>query len=344
VRLKISFYNIYETLNKNNYLFEHNNVDIGDNLMEPFVSMNDYAKEYGIELGTIEKIPIVESDVVVFVDCPNVKNVHFLEAIKSKKPVYLIILESPMIHPESHDLSNHSFFYRIFTWSDELILKDPEKYIKINFSHKIPCSISKSLKEKDKLCCMIAGNKKVIYKNELYSKRKQVIRWFEDNQVEDFDLYGFGWDEVTIGDNRYINFILRRSKFLRNFFGETYSSYRGSVVRKSPILKKYRFSICFENVLDIPGYITEKIFDSFFAGCVPIYLGANNIDTHIPSNCFIDMRDFNGIPEMYSFIREMSDYDYLVYLKNIENFLNSAKVEQFSSKYFIRTIMEEING
>jgi hypothetical protein len=191
---------------------------------------------------------------------------------------------------------------------------------------------------------MIAGNKKVVYENELYSMRKKVIRWFEDNQVDDFDLYGFGWDEVTIGDNRYVNFILRRSKFLRNFFGKTYKSYRGSVVRKSPILEKYRFSICFENVLDIPGYITEKIFDSFFAGCVPIYLGANNIDTHIPSNCFIDMREFNDIAAMYSFIREMSDYDYLVYLKNIEDFLNSAKVEQFSTKYFIRTIMGEISG
>jgi hypothetical protein len=57
-------------------------------------------------------------------------------------------------------------------------------------------------------------------------------------------------------------------------------------------LEKYKFSICYENARDTPGYITEKIFDCFFAGCVPIYWGANNITDHIPKECFIDKRDF----------------------------------------------------
>jgi hypothetical protein len=39
---------------------------------------------------------------------------------------------------------------------------------------------------------------------------------------------------------------------------------------KKNTLEKYKFSICYENARDIPGYITEKIFDCFFAGCVPI--------------------------------------------------------------------------
>lgn len=41
-------------------------------------------------------------------------------------------------------------------------------------------------------------------------------------------------------------------------------SYKGKVQEKQSVLKKTKFSICYENVSDLQGYITEKIFDSFF--------------------------------------------------------------------------------
>ena len=57
-------------------------------------------------------------------------------------------------------------------------------------------------------------------------------------------------------------------------------------------LAQYRFCLCFENELDTPGYITEKLFDCFFCGTVPIYLGASNIEDYVPKDCFIDMHEF----------------------------------------------------
>lgn len=42
---------------------------------------------------------------------------------------------------------------------------------------------------------------------------------------------------------------------------------------KIEFLRQYRFNICPENS-DTPGYVTEKLFDSFEAGCIPIYWGA----------------------------------------------------------------------
>ncbi len=41
-----------------------------------------------------------------------------------------------------------------------------------------------------------------------------------------------------------------------------------------------------------PGYITEKIWDSFKARSIPIYWGASNIEEYIPINTFIDFRKF----------------------------------------------------
>ena len=43
---------------------------------------------------------------------------------------------------------------------------------------------------------------------------------------------------------------------------------------------------------DTPGYMTEKIWDSFKAKTVPVYWGASNIEEYVPKNCFIDYRDF----------------------------------------------------
>ncbi|WP_226896450.1 glycosyltransferase family 10 domain-containing protein [Poseidonibacter ostreae] len=61
----------------------------------------------------------------------------------------------------------------------------------------------------------------------------------------------------------------------------------------------------------MPGYITEKIFDSFFAGCVPVYLGADNITEHIPKECFIDKREFDTYEKLYKYLKNMSDEEYV---------------------------------
>ena len=38
-------------------------------------------------------------------------------------------------------------------------------------------------------------------------------------------------------------------------------------------------------------YVTEKLFDAFAGGCVPIYLGAPNIEAFLPDpDAIVDMR------------------------------------------------------
>jgi alpha(1,3/1,4) fucosyltransferase len=340
--MKIMFHNIYKELNKDNYLFKNINILIGDNILLPFIRLKEYAEIKGMQVGTNDVISIEEADLIVFVDMPNKDSSIFKRAIKLNKPLYMLALESPIVKPETYNKNNHKYFKKVFTWSDDLIKNDSLKYIKINYSYEIPKIISKDINNRSNLSCMIAGNKKVGFKNELYSKRKEIIDWFETNHPEDFDLYGIGWNEATIGDNKYINFIMRRSFILRKLFSKKYTSYKGKVDRKKPILEKYKFSFCYENVKDVDGYITEKIFDSLFTGCVPIYLGANNIDDYIPKNCFIDVREFKSMNELYAFISHMDDKTHIHYLDNIELFLNSAEVEQFSVNHFSKTIIKEI--
>ncbi len=44
---------------------------------------------------------------------------------------------------------------------------------------------------------------------------------------------------------------------------------------KIEFLRQYKFNICPENS-DSIGYVTEKLFDSFESGCIPIYWGSGN--------------------------------------------------------------------
>ena len=49
---------------------------------------------------------------------------------------------------------------------------------------------------------------------------------------------------------------------------------------KLEYLKQFKFNICPENVIE-DGYITEKLFDAFKTGCIPIWNGDKNIEPNV---------------------------------------------------------------
>ena len=339
--MTIIFHNIYKELNYNNLMFNQPNVSIGDNLLAPFIRLKEYAETLNIKVYTSSAISIKSADIIVFVDMPEKNDNIFIEAIKLNKSLYLLAMESPVIRPSSFNIKNHIPFEKVFTWNDNLIKKDPIKYIKINYSYDIPKPFNIDIDKKERLCCMISGNKILNYKNELYSKRLEAIKWFETYHSNDFDLYGVGWDQYE-SHNRYIRFFLNKFKSIKSIVPLNHPSYKGKVERKKPILEKYKFSICYENVKDISGYITEKIFDCFFAGNIPIYLGADNISKYIPPNCFIDKRDYDNYEELYQYITTISDKEYTNYLNNIEKFIHSDLIYSFTSEFFSKQIIDNL--
>jgi hypothetical protein len=52
------------------------------------------------------------------------------------------------------------------------------------------------------------------------------------------------------------------------------------------LYSQYKFIICFENS-KTDGYVTEKIFNVFLAGSIPIYDGAPNVTDYILPGSFI---------------------------------------------------------
>ncbi len=311
-----------------------------DNIFDKYIKLKAEFERCGYELSTNDINEISESDVVLYFDTPKI-----LPKKEDAQKSYLILVESSLIRPDNYQKKNHVFFNKVFTWHDALV--DEKKYFKLNFSHLFPETINKDLSKKEKLCVLIAGNKNspVNDSRELYSKRKEAIRWFEKYHIEDFSLYGMGWDQYRFSGPIYIR-AFNRIGWVKKLFwklkGEEFKSYKGKVENKNKVMEKYKFSICYENAKDIPGYITEKIFDSFFAGCIPVYWGADNITDFIPKECFIAKTDFETYEELYRYIKKMTDSVYLDYLENIDKFLKSNESYSYSGHGFAKKLVAVI--
>jgi hypothetical protein len=111
------------------------------------------------------------------------------------------------------------------------------------------------------------------------------------------------------------------------------SVYRGKSEHKPTTLGSYTFALCFENSV-LKGWITEKIFDCFFTGTIPVYLGAPDIQDYIPQDCFIDMRQFSDYASLRSYLKALTPAQVNAYRQAARDFLASPQYEPFTKRAF----------
>jgi len=371
--MNIGVHSYYKVHNVDNRMLLDPSVDGGGDTNYPFVLLAKNLRKMGHNIETIDAGSIDDYDKIIFCEFPGFgrtgfPNRYLRKLIKNKfKEMYLVCMEPEAIKPNNWVIDNHRYFKKIFTWHDDYV--DNRRYFRVHStSHKREEKVDFELRSKTKLCTLIARNKFSSHPNELYSERRKAIRWFEQNHPEDFDLYGVGWDRyLPRGISRPANLIdggLRRlgnavpgyygknnifhrsakfSKWSYSLFGRKveYPSYRGPVASTREVLKNYKFAICFENS-SFPGWITERIFDCFLSGCIPIHSGDPNVTNRIPRDTFIDTRRFKSYNDLYSCIKGMTDTEYLEYVHAIEDFIKSEKSYPFTAEYFAETISNEI--
>ena len=62
---------------------------------------------------------------------------------------------------------------------------------------------------------------------------------------------------------------------------------------KNNWLKDYKFNICFENS-SYPGYTTEKLYEAYIGGTIPIYWGSPTIEVDFNPKAFLNWYDFGS--------------------------------------------------
>jgi hypothetical protein len=252
-----------------------------------------------------------EIEKIVFMNIPNhLWRDHQMRNLPKDKLV--LFMWEPLMHASKmYRKKLHDCIGRVYTWDDDLV--DNVHYFKFYYPVLTPMLSDIPSFEEKKFCTLISGyhpNPKfpIKYPQELYTERKKAVAFFEQIGETGFDLYGKGWSPSP--------------------------SYRGPLTDKLDALKNYRFSICYENCHNARGYVTEKIFDCFAAGVIPIYWGPSNITDYVPKECFIDRRDFSTLEELYAFLKQMDKATFDGYIARIAAYLQSDQAWLFSQENF----------
>lgn len=337
----LGFYNFYRSYNGNR-MFTDPSSPIGDELGFPTFYLAQKLKELGHRVATIDTDDLDKFDAVVFLDYPTKLNPHFQKLLRKKSPkIYLFLFESPAIRPDNWNKNNHGPFKKIFTWNSELV--DNQKYFRSCLPNKLPEPTAYSPSAAQKFCCTIASHKYGKHPNEIYTERVNAIRWFEQNHPEEFDLFGIGWDRFFLKQiplaNPVLSLLYKKVPQLPCW--KTFPSHRGPVKSKRATLQQYKFSLCYENSI-FPGYLTEKIFDALFAGCVPVYLGDPEVEKSIPPDAFLNKKNFATYEKLYDFLKNMSPAEYENYRKAIHKFVFGPAIYPFSAQAFADLVVKEI--
>ena len=77
----------------------------------------------------------------------------------------------------------------------------------------------------------------------------------------------------------------------------------------------------------------KQIFISFYAGTIPIYLGAKDINRYIPEEKFIDFRRFENISDLNNFIKKMNKNEIMKLKKLSKDFILSNGAKKFYNSF-----------
>ena len=311
-----------------------------DNRIQHLALLKKELFKRGYDLSSHDINRPEDSNLVIYTEIP--KN-----EINNKKAL-LILAEAPATVEKNWNIENHEKFIKIFTYNEELLnlnYHHDKKYIKIKWPVVLSVPELIPFSEREKEFVLVCANKYSHHPHELYSERRKIIRFFENRMNKELDLYGIGWNKPP-QSTQHLSFKNKVKKLFSQFFGRFFwkkpTNYLGMLKNKNDVLKKYKFCFVTENISNVNGYVTEKIWECLSIGVIPIYLGAPDIENLIPKDVFIDLRNFDGDYEsLLRFINNSSDDDLNDYLVNARNFMKNTH-EDFSLKNYVRPIIKEI--
>jgi len=221
----------------------------------------------------------------------------------------LYMYESVVVDPLVYSGKLWEKFDHILTWNHHLAESCrrfhwfPLVYHDLPFSHGYGVTEESevdeaSLLQRPRAISQICGDKYSLIPSELYSLRRHVADWFAAHGTLPMYVYGIP--------------------------GMKSPNYVGPSADKHASLSQYRYSLCFENSYHptwSQGWTTEKIFDCMAAHTVPVYYGDSQIEKRVPPNCFIDYRQFDSLADLDRYLAELSDEDYLDFVRHARAFL-----------------------
>jgi hypothetical protein len=147
-----------------------------------------------------------------------------------------------------------------------------------------------------------------------------------DNKRKGLDTYG-NYERVLNEKTEFCSFVVRNPNCQkRNEFFNKLSQYKqitsagplfnnagyvleygeNAMKAKQEYLRKFKFNMCFENS-SYPGYATEKLYEAYYGGTIPIYWGSPTIDCDFNPKAFLNWHNYQN------------DEDFIEAIKRLDN-------------------------
>ena len=289
-----------------------------------------YLAEQDIDLHTYDKFPSTRDVDLWIIEDPNPSKLGFvLRRRLSPKKLLANLIEPPVVNPWGwRNLRYYRHMVaRVLTWQSDLCGRYD------NFWHwNFPVPIDRGEyahyrdNKKENLCLMMHSHKTNDQPGELYSLRREIIRYFEKRGDCLLDLYGRRWNNPS-----------GRRPFITPL-------YKGTTPDKNETYSKYRFAFCIDNSV-VPGYVTYDPFISMATGTVPIYLPMPDSLDYIPPNTFVDFSQFDSLDRLVERLQEIASGDeYEAYRRRGWEFVTSDRFAPFTIERFCEDMYRGIVG
>ena len=218
--------------------------------------------------------------------------------------------------------------------------------IQVNWPQTWDLSLLESPQARDSIrsnrVALINANKLSFVAGELYSLRRQLI-----TRLGQIDTWGPGW---SISPSRKVVTALKEFAIaIRHGAGISTTSLNGWMTRpqnylglsasKLQTLSSYNFSLVIENSME---FMTEKLFDSLFAGTYPIYVGPKLELFGIPG--FIASQASADFDSVTRALESASEVDLASWRRMTLEWLRSEGVEKaWSSSHVLEQITNTID-
>ena len=264
--------------------------------------------------------------------------------LPARTPCYAFLYEDALVRPLNAELAQLRRYRKVFSWNEDLI--DGQHILPLDYPNDLTLRDWPGWNDRPLFAVLIASNKALRHPDPraLHGKRVEVIRHFEAHAPELFSLYGHGWDIPPVQPGAWGRIQKRLNEWRRRWqpAAKPFPSYRGKIGKKAEVLARARFCICYENSRGSPGYVTEKIFDCFTSGCVPVYIGALHAQEAIPASIFIDGDRFASPAELLAHLCSIDEARFAAYQRAMREFLLSPASARFSNAHFCECIVTTI--
>lgn len=311
-----------------------------DGQLLPYVRLRDYALEKGFSVSTADhlfKSQLQDNHQLDYYSMGILDNFPKLMNEKNVNLSGFLIMEPPAVAPHLYKalpkLTKH--FQKVYLHNiigDGYSLKNVDQSKLYTFYWPQPHQdvlepYWNNDKRQNRIVVINGNHIPRSLKGQLYSKRIEAMASLA--KIGIVDLYGRGWDQWWSHRSMWPPYWFNYKSLM--------SIYRGSCESKYEVLSNYKFSLCFENMA-MSGYVTEKLFDCLYAGTIPLYLGAKDIEKLIPPDIYIDCRRFSSWEEMSDKVMSMPDSEILEMKEAGRKFIQS----EMGMKYY-NSLIDIIN-